>query len=64
MSVMLLTRSASYDILCPVPGNRLATIDGLGQTHTVPVARPRGHQGRMTLFGEERVRSSPSLVPL
>ena len=59
---MLLTHSASCDILYPVPGNRPATIDGLGQTHTVPVARLQDHQDRMTSF-EEEVRSSPSRVP-
>ena len=60
---MLLTRSASYDILYPVPGNRPATIDGLGRTHTVPVARPQDHQGQMTSSEEEEARSSPFLVP-
>ena len=55
MNVMLLTRSASYDILYPVLGNRLATIDGLGRIHTVPVVRLRDHQDQMTsLEGEER----------
>jgi len=62
MNVMLLTHSASCGILYPVPGNRLATIDGLGQTHTVPVARLRAHQDQMT-SSEEEARSSPSLVP-
>ena len=61
---MLLTRSASCDILYPVPGNRLATIDGLGQTHIVPVARLRDHQDQMTSSEEGEARSSPSLVPL
>ena len=50
---MLLTRSASCDILYPVPGNRPATIDGLGQTHTVPVAHLQDHRDRMTSPGEE-----------
>ena len=59
---MLLTRSASRDILSPVPGNRPATIDGLGQTHTVPVVRLRGHQDQMASF-EEQERSCFFHVP-
>lgn len=53
---MLLTHNASYDTLYPVLGNRLATIDGLGRTHTVPVVRPQDHQDQMTSF-EEQVHS-------
>lgn len=60
---MLLTRSASCDILYPVPGNRLSTIDGLGRTHTVPVARFQDHRDRTTSSEGEEERSSPSLVP-
>lgn len=50
---MLLTRNASCDILYPVLGNRLATIDGLGRTHIVPVVRHQDHQDQMTSFGEQ-----------
>ena len=59
---MLLTRNASCDTLYPVPGNRLATIDGLGRTHTVPVVRLQDHQDQMTSF-EEEGHSSPFHAP-
>jgi len=52
----LLYRNAGCDILYPVLGNRLATIDGLGRTHTVPVVRRQDHQ-------DEQGRSSPFHAP-
>lgn len=56
-----LTRSASCDTLCPVPGCRPVTIDDLGQTHTVPGVRPQDRQGQTSF--EMGGRSSPSRVP-
>ena len=61
--VMPLTRSESHGTLCPVPGNRLATIDGLGQAHTVPVDRLRDHQTRMTSLEEEERSSLSRVLP-
>ena len=60
---MLLTRSASCDTLYPVPGNRLATIDGLGRIHTVPVVRLQDHQDQMTSFEEEERSSIFHVLP-
>lgn len=60
---MSLTRSESHDTLCPVPGNRLATIDGLGQAHTVPGVHHQGHQTRTTSLGGEERSSLSHVLP-
>jgi hypothetical protein len=49
-----LTRSASCDIPCPVPGNRPAMICGLGRTQIFPVDHFQDHRDQGLFEVEER----------